>query len=230
MHQNGLLVLTYILMADMEQNKKNLFIVGAGGFGRELELWLQLVPKVFQDFKVIGYIDDNINALDDFPGSYKVLGTIDKFDFKKTDYAVISIADPKIKENVYERIKDRARIYTFISHSAIVGDRKKIGEGSVICPNAIVSTNVLVGKCVTVNCGTQLGHDSIIGDFSSFMANVMIGGEVTIANRVYFGSQSALVPHKKICDDVKICAGTIVIGNIRKTGVYFGNPSKLLYT
>ena len=214
----------------MAQNKKDLFIVGAGGFGRELELWLKLIPEAYQDFKIIGYIDDNLHALDGFPSSYKILGTIDKYDFKSTDHAVISIADPLIKENVYNRIKDRARLYTFIAYTAIVGDRLNIGAGSVICPNVIVSTNVMVGKCVTVNCGTQLGHDSQIGDFSSFMANVMIGGEVTIADRVYFGSQSALVPRKKICNDVKISAGSVVIGNIKKAGVYYGNPATVLFT
>ena len=217
-------------MVVMAQNRKNLFIIGAGGLGRELELWLKLIPESSRDFKVIGFIDDNLNALDGFPSSYKILGTIDSFVFKKTDYAVISIADPLIKECIYERLMDRVKLYTFIANSAIIEDYKNIGEGSVICPNAIVSTNAGIGNCVTVNCGTQLGHDSVIGNFSSFMANVMIGGEVIIGNRVYFGSQSALVPRKKICDDVKITAGSIVICNIKKTGVYFGNPAKFLFS
>jgi sugar O-acyltransferase (sialic acid O-acetyltransferase NeuD family) len=198
--------------------------------GRELELWLKLIPEAFRDFKVIGYVDDNLHALDGFPSSYKVLGTIDKYVFKNTDFALISIADPLIKENVYNRIKERTILYTFIAHTAIVGDRLSIGAGSVVCPNAIVSTNVLLGKCVTVNCGTQLGHDSKIGNFSSFMANVMIGGEVTIADKVYFGSQSALVPRTSICEGVKISAGSVVIRNIKKGGVYFGNPATILFT
>jgi sugar O-acyltransferase (sialic acid O-acetyltransferase NeuD family) len=217
-------------MAVMEQNKKDLFIIGAGGFGRELELWLKLIPEAYRDFEVIGYIDDNLHALDGFPSSYKILGTIDKYVFKSTDYALISIADPLIKENVYNRIKDRTSLYTFIAHSAIVGNHLNIGEGSVICPNAIVSTNVLLGKCVTVNCGTQLGHDSKIGSFSSFMANVMIGGEVNISDKVYFGSQSALVPRTRICEGVKISAGSVVISNIKKGGVYFGNPATILFS
>jgi sugar O-acyltransferase (sialic acid O-acetyltransferase NeuD family) len=216
-------------MVDMGQNKKNLYIVGAGGFGRELELWLRQVPENSRDFKIIGYLDDNLHALDGFQGFYKIFGKIDEFDFKRTDYAVISISDPSIKENVYNLLANKVKLYTFIAYNAIVGDRKNIGEGSVICPNTIVSANAVVGKCVTVNCGTQLGHDSKTGDFSSFMANVMIGGEVTIGNKVYFGSQSTLVPGKKICNDVKISAGSIVIRSINKSGVYFGNPAKLLF-
>ena len=51
----------------MEQNRKNLYIIGAGGFGRELELWLKLIPETLQDFNIMGYIDDNLHALDGFP-------------------------------------------------------------------------------------------------------------------------------------------------------------------
>jgi sugar O-acyltransferase (sialic acid O-acetyltransferase NeuD family) len=229
MHPNGLMVLTYILMADMEQNKKDLLIIGAGGFGRELELWLKLIPEAVRDFKIVGYLDDNLNALNGFPSKYKIIGTIDNYNFKETDYAVISISEPLIKENVFKRLENRVKLYTFIASSAIIEDIDNIGEGSVICPNTIISVNTVVGKCVTVNCGTQLGHDSKIGNFSSFMASVMIGGGVIISDRVYFGSQSTLVPGKKVCSDAKISAGSIVIANLNKPGVYFGNPAKLLF-
>jgi sugar O-acyltransferase (sialic acid O-acetyltransferase NeuD family) len=216
-------------MEDMEQNKKDLLIIGAGGFGRELELWLQLIPERSRDFKIVGFIDDNLNALNGFPSKYKILGTIDNYNFKKTDYAVISISEPLIKENVFRKLKDRVKLYTFLASGAIIGDVNNIGEGSVICPNTIISANTIIGKCVTVNCGTQLGHDSRIGDFSSFMASVMIGGGSIISERVYFGSQSVLVPGKKVCPDAKISAGSIVIANVNKPGVYFGNPAKLLF-
>jgi sugar O-acyltransferase (sialic acid O-acetyltransferase NeuD family) len=217
-------------MEAMEQDKKRLFVVGAGGFGRELELWINKTPEVNRDFTVIGYIDDNPNALEGYPSLYKIMGSIDTYNFRNSDYAVISISEPIIKQNVYNRLKNRVNMYTFIANTAIVGDHNNLGEGSVICPNSIISANVRIGTCVTVNCGTQIGHDSIVGEFSSFMANVMIGGESKIAERVYFGSQSALVPRKKVCKDAKISAGSIVIGNINKKGVYFGNPAKLLFS
>jgi sugar O-acyltransferase (sialic acid O-acetyltransferase NeuD family) len=222
--------LTYTLMEAMEQNRKKLYIIGAGGFGRELELWMRLIPETLRDFKVEGFIDDNPNALDGFKSDYKIVGTIDDHFFETTDYVVISIAEPGIKENIFNRLKNRVGLYTFIAPSAIVGDRENIGPGSVICPNAIVSTNTKLGKCVTVNCGTQLGHDSQIGDFASFMANVMVGGATQIGSKGYFGSQSTLVPGKKVCDNVKISAGSVVIRNISKPGVYFGNPAKLFFT
>ena len=212
----------------MEQNKKKIFIIGAGGFGRELELWLTADPSV-RDFSIAGYIDDNLQALDKYPSAYKILGTIDGYNFEKTDFVALSISDPTIKETIYNRLKGKVEFYTFIAGSAIVADRNNISEGSIICPNAIISSNTKVGKCVTINCGTQLGHDSVIGDYTSFMASVMIAGGATIASRVYFGSQSTLVPGRKICNDVKITAGSVVVGNINKTGVYFGNPAKKLF-
>ena len=43
--------------------KKKLFIIGAGGFGRQLETYLELIPKEKKDWDIAGYIDDNKNAL-----------------------------------------------------------------------------------------------------------------------------------------------------------------------
>jgi sugar O-acyltransferase (sialic acid O-acetyltransferase NeuD family) len=213
----------------MEQNKKDLYIIGAGGFGRELELWLRIDPSV-DDFKLVGYIDDNLKALEGFKSEYKVLGTVDGYEFNRSDYAVVSIADPCIKESIYKKLKGKVNFYTFIARSALIADPADIGEGSVICPNSIVSANTRMGRFITVNCATQLGHDSVIGDYSSFMASVMIGGESMIGEKAYFGSQSTLVPGRKICKDVKITAGSVVVGNINKPGVYFGNPAKRLFT
>lgn len=212
----------------MADTRKNLYIIGGGGFGREMELWLSLTGEDHRDFNLAGYIDDNIHALDGFSSAYKVVGTIEQFNFDKNDYAIISIADPQIKENVYKRLKNKINFYTFIANTAIIADRQRIGEGSVICPYSIISPNAEVGKFVTVNCGTKLGHDSITGDFTSMMVDVVVGGGTIIGKKVYFGSQSVIVPRINICDNVKIGTGSIVVNEINKSGVYFGNPAKFL--
>lgn len=213
----------------MEQNKKDLYIIGAGGLGRELELWISLIPEKNRDIAVMGFIDDNPAALDGYKSDFRILGSIEEYPFQSTDFVVISIAEPALKEKVYSKLSGKVRFYTFIATSAIVGNRDTIGEGTIICPNSIVSSNVTLGRCVTINCGSQIGHDSVIGDYSSFMANVMIGGESVIAEKAYFGSQSTLVPRKKVCSNVKVSAGSVVISTLRKSGVYFGNPAKLLF-
>lgn len=204
---------------------KRLFIIGAGGFGRELEVYLDRISKEDRDWELSGFIDDDLSALDNFPSNYEVLGRVEDFDFKIDDYVVIAIADPSVKKKIHSFLKDKVTFYTFIHSSALVGKYIKIGEGSIICPNCIITSNVQLGCCSILNIGTQIGHDVILGNYCSFMPNVDIGGETVIGDNLYMGSNSTIINRKNIVSDVIIGAGGIVVKDIVEKGVYVGNPT-----
>jgi acetyltransferase-like isoleucine patch superfamily enzyme len=60
------------------------------------------------------------------------------------------------------------------------------------------------------------------------MTNVDIGGFCKIGRHVFFGTNSTLIPEKKVNNNIRIGAGSIVINNLIKPGTYFGNPAKQL--
>ena len=208
------------------QNKKRLFIIGAGDEGRELESWLSLIPKDQVDWEIEGFLDDNASALSGFPSDYKILGKINEFPIEKEDFLILAISDPKTKKQVYDRLVGRANFFSLVFPNVINGKFTEIGDGVIIFPGAIISNNVRIGDFVTIGCGTQIGHDCTIGSFSSIMANVDLGGKCTIDNFVFMGTNSTCLPHKIISQDVYIGSGTIVIRNINQPGTYFGNPAK----
>lgn len=208
-----------------QMDKRRLFIIGAGGFGRELEVYLDSVDATNRDWNLVGFIDDNINAIDLFPSDYKVVGSVNDFPFRESDYVVLAIANSEIKHKIYMLLQDKVTFFTYIDKTAIVGKFVNIGEGSIICPNCIITSNVKLGLCSILNIGTQIGHDTQIGDFCSFMPNVDIGGETSIANDVYMGTNSTVINMKNICSNVTIGAGAIVVKNINNEGVYVGNPA-----
>lgn len=207
-------------------NKKRLFIIGAGDFGRELESWLELIPETERNWSIAGYLDKNKNALDGCQTDYQIVGDEDTFSFEFDDLAIVGIADPEVKEKIYHHLKGKVKFFTFIFNNAVVGKFNKIGEGAVICPNCVITTNVSIGKLVTVNCGAQIGHDVQIGDFSSIQSNVDLGGDCNLGKKVYIGLNATVIPGKTVCDSVKISAGSIVINKINKGTVVFGNPAK----
>ena len=45
---------------------KNLYIVGAGGFGREVYAWLLDLPECNFEWQIKGFLDDNLEAMDGF--------------------------------------------------------------------------------------------------------------------------------------------------------------------
>jgi len=55
---------------------KKLYIVGAGGFGRELLWWVKDINAKEPTWEIMGFLDDNPNALDGCSCDYSVVGTI----------------------------------------------------------------------------------------------------------------------------------------------------------
>jgi len=209
------------------KKKFNVYIIGASGFGREIESWISLSNNFKNRFLIKGYLDDNIYALDSYPSRYKVLGKIDDFQFQKNkDFVLLAIADPTIKESIVGRLKNKVNFLSFIFSNVIIGKNVTIGEGTIIAPNCVLSTNINIGPYVTINLGTHIGHDSTISDFSSIMANVDISGSVKIGESVFIGSNATIVPRIIIGDKTKITAGSIVLNNLPEYSFVFGNPAK----
>ncbi len=205
---------------------ENLYIVGAGGLGREIESWFDLFSVDRDKFKLVGYLDDDPNALDGFLSDYKVIGRISDYEFDENDWIVLAISDPLTRERVYAKLFNKVKFYTIISKNVMIGKFVEIGEGSIILPNCIISTNVKIGKCVIINIGSQIGHDVSINDFCSLMPNVDLGGGVSLSKKVFIGSNATIIPQVYIADNVKIGAGSIVIRKILKSQTVFGNPAK----
>ena len=209
---------------------KRLFIIGAGSFGREVESWLSCVPPNKRDWELIGYIDSyqdlgNLKV----PSEYKILGNEATYLFSDNDYALIAVSNPVIRERIYNTIRGRVKLFQFIFPGSIVGKYNEIGEGVIVCPNVVITTNVKIGLCVIVNVGSQIGHDVQVGEFSSLMANVDIAGNCDIGKRCLVGSNAVIIPGRKIADDTIVGAGAVVIQNISKNNcTLFGNPAKFL--
>lgn len=212
----------------IKKTKSRLFILGAGGFGRELESWISRIPNENLPWSLEGFIDDDPNSLKEEASDIKYIGTTD-YPFLEDDSVLMAIANTNDKEKLYHKMHGKVKFVTYIDPSAIIGKYAKIGEGCVICPNSIISANVSLGVCVTINLGSQVGHDAIIGSFSSLMGSVDIGGCSSIGEKCYLGTQSCLTPQKTIGDGITIGIGCIVIGDLVEPGTYFGVPARKIF-
>jgi len=208
------------------KNKPSVYIIGASGFGREIESWIDSSDYFTSNYSIKGYLDDNLNALDGFPSDYKVISKIDDFNFKDDDRVLLCITEPKIKENIVKRINGRAKFLSFIHESCLLGKNINIGEGSIIGPNCVLNSNVTIGRFVTIVLGTTIGHDTIVSEFSSLMVQATVSGKVEIGKCVFIGNNSNIYPGKKVGEMSKISAGSSVIQDIPKYSLVWGNPSR----
>lgn len=207
---------------------KKLYIIGAGGLGREVYSWMILDDSISQEYSIEGFVDDDLNKLDEFEGYPPIVGTLENFDFnKETDYAVLSIADTKTKEKITKVLETKVNIISFISSESIIAPNAKIGNGVVILPRVVVSCEAILQDYVFLNLGTQVGHDVQVGRYSSIMANVVIGGNVIIGESCYLGSSSTIIPRVQISNSTTLGMSSSVIRSVKKEGLtYFGNPAR----
>jgi sugar O-acyltransferase (sialic acid O-acetyltransferase NeuD family) len=211
-------------------NKHRLFIIGASHFGREMESWLDLIPEAKRDWQLKGFLHTatNPSPLAGYPSDYEILGSWEDYPLTKADYAVVAVADPGWKERIYNHLKGQVTFFTYVAPDATVGKFTTIGEGSIICPKCILSTNVTIGRCVIVNNRTSLGHDVRVGDFSSLMGNVSLNGGVQVGTNAFIGSKALVLPKTAVEDNSVVGAGSVVIKTVKSGTTVFGNPAKVI--
>ena len=215
---------------DNLSNKRRLFIIGAGNFGRVLENWLSLIDASSRDWELAGFLHHykGKSPLEGFPTDLSIVGDWRNFNFRDSDLCVMGTSDPTWKQRVYEHLKGKVKFFTFIDPTVGLNPRfVDIGEGSVICQNCVIACNVQIGRLVTICMGSQIGHDAVIGDYTSLMGSVDISGHVKVGESVFLGSKAAIIPHKSICTGAKVGAGSIVVRSIKDNKkTYFGNPAR----
>jgi len=215
---------------EVTQYNKNIAIIGAGGFGREIESWFSK-SNLKDNYNLVGYLDDNPLSLVGFNSDLKIIGGISLDNFKEVGNVIIAISNKEVKQKIVETYEKEGgfNILQFSHVTAIRSKFSKVGLGFIATPNTIVSCNTDIGKGVFINSGTQIGHDVTIGDYVSIMASVNIGGGAKIGNNVFIGTGSVILPGVKVADNVRIGAGAVILRNIRKEGTYFGNPAKKIF-
>lgn len=124
--------------------------------------------------------------------------------------------------NLYEcRIGDSAFIGPFveIQKGAVIGNRTRIQSHTFVCERVSIGDDCFVGHGVMfINDLFSSGGPA--ADASGWKAT-------RIGNRVSIGSNASILP-VTICDNVVIGAGAVVTKDISVSGVYAGNPVRML--
>jgi len=201
---------------------RELIIVGAGGFGREA----YYLAKVIGKWKIKGFIDDNLNALDNINIGSRVLGSITDWIPSDNEVYAMGVSNPKIKEAIVMQLLEKgAKFVSLIHPRAIIYESAEIGQGCIIGGMSNIGDAAKIGDFVNV-AGSIVGQDSIVGDFSTTTAFVNLAG-ARIGKRVFIGSHSVVLG-KSVGDDAYICAGSIVLSNIKPGIKVMGYPAKKL--
>lgn len=209
---------------------KNLLIIGARGWGREV-LWAFKYAPCRDDLNIKGFLDDDIHVLDGLRGEFPpIVSSVEDYQIQPNDVFFCALGDPEARKKYVDIIESKGgRFISYISPQAMISPNATIGEGSFISSISSISDNVDVGKHVMINGMSTLGHDVKIGDFVSIGAYCFFGGYVEVGDFSSIHVRSTILRHKKIGTHASVGAASVVIRNVKDNIHVFGNPAKQIY-
>ncbi|MFZ5571359.1 MAG: acetyltransferase [Thermodesulfobacteriota bacterium] len=209
-------------------------IYGAGGFAREVA-WL-IPSSNMKQYEIACFISDTPEEQGLVINGIAVMSLEETRKRYPSASAIAAIGNPAGREIISNRAKENGFCFATIIHQeTLKSEWIKIGEGTVICAGNILTTNIEIGRHAQINLGCTIGHDVIIGDYSTLSPGVHVSGRVHIGNRVYIGTGAVIIAGTSerpivIEDDVVIGAGACVTRSLAGKQTYVGVPAKSIRT
>lgn len=205
---------------------KDLVIIGAGGFGREVAWLIEDINKEKKEWNLLGFVDDNESLKGVNINGYEVIGSIDWLK-KQELYVVNAIGDPIIKKKVIERLAGSNNKYPVLIHPTVIcSDKVAIGEGSIICAGNIITVNIEIGKHVIINLDCTIGHDAKLGDYTTVLPSVNVSGFVETGECANIGTGTAIIQGVKVGENTIVGAGSVVVRDLPANCTAIGVPAK----
>jgi sugar O-acyltransferase (sialic acid O-acetyltransferase NeuD family) len=204
-------------------------IYGTGGHARELHQTLEDVNAEAPTFEFLGWLDDSVPAGLDVHG-VPVLGG-EEWIAAHPDVAVLfGIGSPASRRRLVERsVELGARAFPSVVHpSAWVGNRVEIGEGSVICAGARVTTDIVIGRHVHLNTGSIVSHDCRLDDFVTVAPGARVSGAVEVGEGADVGTGSTTIQGRRIGRWSIVGAGAVVVDDVPDDATVVGVPARTI--
>lgn len=201
------------------------FIVGAGGAGKEVLGWL-----LDMNYDVAGFIDDNLEPVWGVESKYMVVATPVTFRPGPHDVCVMAIGEPtQRKKDIALRMMARGiKFITVVHPKALVPPLAVVGYGSVLYPGSAVATTGRVGDFVLMNVGAWVGHGAEVGDYCTLGPHAGVYGNAKVGEGSYLGGHAVILPNRTIGKYNMVGAGAVVTKDIDSGQTLVGVPARTL--
>ena len=208
---------------------KDLYIIGARGFGREVYGLAKECTGFQNDYVIKGFLDDKSDALEGMEDYPPIIDSVEKFIPSENDVFICALGDPHWQKHYAKIIMDKGGKFISLIHpSATIGKNTKIGKGCIIHQKAIISCDITLGDFVTCQSLSVLGHDVFVEDYCHLGSFSMFGGYSRIGSLTTVHPGAIVLPHTKVEENCIVGAGAVVIRKVKSGSTVFGNPAKVL--
>lgn len=207
---------------------KEIVIIGAGDFGKEVAWLIEDVNKKEPAYIILGFLDDDEAKAGTLYKGYEVIGKtshLTELNKKHHAGAVIAMQDSTARKRIVDALPDFHDWETLIHPSVSIADSSSFGRGCIFCAGTNVSVDTKIGDHCIFNLNVTVGHDGHIGDFASLMSGAVVCGHATIGEHAYLSSNCTVIPGRKIGAYARVGAGSVVIRNVKDGVSVMGVPA-----
>lgn len=208
---------------------REIVIVGASGFGRELAQQFLDATEGQPELCLKGFLDDDATKIGEFGTAegVGVIGDTHTYEIQEDDRFLIGSGDPELRILLAERLAERgAKFFTLVHPRAYVASTAVVGDGCIIAPFANVGSHVRLNNHVLLNLYASAGHDSEIGACSVISPYGTVNGGSEIGDGAFVGSHAVVTPNVKVGQRSKVAAGAVVYRDVPEQSLASGNPAK----
>ncbi len=192
---------------------KNLIIVSAGGFARELLFWLE-DSHCNEACEIKGFLSPNPKDLDGFDIDLPILGDEQSYEIQPDDRFLVPIGDISLRKKVVETLVSKGAKFVTVRHStAIIADNAIMGQGVIIGPHSVISTHTQIGDFSLINSFASCSHDSRLGAYSYMCPYSTLNGFAQMGHSSFMGTRASVGPGIKVGDNTILSAHSMVLEN-----------------
>ncbi len=204
-----------------------LILAGGGGFARELASWADHCRDAGSLTSVAGFIDDRSETMQGHDTPW--LGHFATFEVKPEDRFLLAVGNPVTKARMAQSLRERGGKFASLIHpSVVLGRNHRHGEGIIMAPFSMNTSDTALGDFVTILSFSGLGHDASVGDFTTISSHVDVMGGASLGKRVMVGSGARIMPNVHVADDARIGAAALVLRRVPAGATMFTPSAKRL--
>lgn len=209
-----------------------MLIIGAKGFAKEI---LEIFHQKDETENLLFYDDISEDIPDFLYDKFKVLKNEEEakaiFETISNEFT-LGIGNPKLRNKLSEKFQNLGgKLTSSISKYAEIGSfGVKIEAGCNILGGVKISNDVKIGTGTIVYYNSIITHDVIIGEFCEISPGATLLGKCEIGKSVKIGAGAIIFPDVKIGDNSVIAAGSVVRNNIPKNTMAAGVPATIKKT